>query len=83
VSTPRAALAEAAVSLATTLLLIAALRYGPGLAAAARQRLTRPAPAGEDELAAGEDELAVSDMRAELAGHMDPRQWEAENWGWE
>jgi hypothetical protein len=70
----KVALVEAAVSLATTLLLLAALRYGPDLAAAARQRFTRPAGPGEDE-------LAVSDMRAELAGHMDPRQWEAENWG--
>jgi hypothetical protein len=76
VSRARAALVEAAVSLAATLLLLAALRYGPGLAAAARQRLTRPAPPGEDE-------LAVSDFRMGLGGPASPGQWTAENWGWE
>lgn len=72
----RVALIEAAISLATTILLLAALRYGPDLAVAARARFTRPA-------APGEDELAVSDFRAGLAGPQGPDQWEAERWGWD
>jgi hypothetical protein len=72
----RAALIEAAISLATTALLLAALRYGPDLYTAARARLTRPP-------APGEDELAVSDFRMGLGGQDGPDLWAGTSTGWE
>jgi hypothetical protein len=72
----RAQLVEAVISLATTVLLLAALRYGPDLLTAVRARCARPLPPGEDE-------LAVSDFRAGLAGPVQADQWAAERWGWD
>lgn len=79
----RVALIEAGISLATMAVtaaaLLAALRYGPQIAAASRGALafmTGRAPDPSTTVS----ELDIAEFRVSIPRTMDPKQWENERW---
>lgn len=80
----RAALIEAGITLATMAIMLAVIRYGPDLAAAARLAYVRHAAGPAGHAGYAQDELAVSDFRSELAGPAAAAPaWAATSTGWE
>lgn len=80
----RVALIEAGISLATMAVaagaILAAARYGPQLAAAARGALAFYRGRGADP-SRPVSELDISEFRATIPRTMDPKQWDNERWG--
>lgn len=79
----RVALIEAGISLATMAVtaaaLLAALRYGPQIAAASRGALAFMTGRAPDPSTVSE--LEIAEFRVSIPRTMDPKQWENERWG--